>query len=68
MKITIYVEEKIQHKVVMLALDDEATTTLLDDLDSDNKDEFAGDLTDGINTAQDGEFELQYYDIEDAED
>ena len=54
--ITVYVEEKLYHKVV-INLDDDSAEELLQDLRGDNANEVAGDLT-SRTTVNDGEYEL----------
>ena len=54
--ITVYVEEKLYHKVV-INLDADSAEELLQDLGGDNANEVAGDLT-SRTTVNDGEYEL----------
>ena len=61
-KVTVYVTETVRHKVSM-ELEDDAAKQLLKDLDSSIGDDHAGDLTNGRMTMQDGEYELDWYDV-----
>jgi hypothetical protein len=64
-KLEIYVTETLRHKVV-IELDDEALKNMIDDLEGDNGDDHAGDLTDSRRTLEDGEYELEYYNVVDS--
>jgi hypothetical protein len=61
-KAIIYVTETIRHKVE-IELDQEAMNELVEQLDSSNRDDVAGDMTNGRSTMQDGEYELDEYEI-----
>lgn len=61
-KAIIYVTETIRHKVE-IDLDEDAMNELIEQLDGSNGDDFAGDMTNGRLTMEDGEYELDEYEI-----
>lgn len=63
-KLVIYVNELVRHKVT-LDLPEEDIHEVLEELDGLNGSDFAGDLCDR-STIQDGEWELDYYDLQEV--
>lgn len=64
-RITIYVKETLWHQVE-IDLDDDEAKKLERDLQGDHKDDYAGDMTNGRMTTNEGEFEFVEYEIEDV--
>jgi hypothetical protein len=64
-QVTIYVEEKLSHKVT-IELDNDAAKSLIEELKGGHANDIAGDMTRGRMTAFDGEFELSEYEVKDV--
>lgn len=64
-KISIYVTETIRH-TVEIELEEDEMNNLIEKLDGSFRDDVAGDMTSGLATVTDGDFELEYYEVKDS--